>query len=343
MRYAWLRNDAAGTLGPVAEAFVMSYRTAVHAAILFCYSIALGACSGQNVGVPAASSAGAAGTKTHSWLDLRAKPKEILYVSDPSLGVVNLYDASRTDGGPIGQLADFKQPEGLFVDSSKDIWVSNFGGRNVLGFREGSLFPFFELSDTSGHPNGLCSQAYSPTFYVVNAESANGGPGQTIDVYANESRKPTSVLTDANAANLLACAVNNKGDLFVTMETASGSGEIDEFTKGKTSPVALIKNLNYPGGIVFDDRDYLVVSETYAGTIRIFAPPYGKGPKDSFHYDGSIVQISFDASSMHLWAANQSLALAQEFSYPGGVLENETKSVSLFAPAGVAVSPPELH
>jgi hypothetical protein len=321
----------------------MSYRNAVRTAFVFCYSIALGACSGQNLGVPGGPSAGTAGTMAHSWIDLRSKPKEILYVSDPSLGVVNLYDASREDGRPIGQLADFRQPEGLFVDSSKDIWVANFGSRDVLGFREGSLFPFFELSDTSGHPNGLCNQAYSPTFYVVNAESANGGPGQTVDVYANESRKPTSVLTDANAANLLACAVNSKGDLFVTMETASNAGEIDEFPKGKTSPVVLIKNLNYPGGIVFDDRDYLVVSEAYAGTIRIFAPPYGKGPKDSFQYDGSILQIAFDASATHLWAANQSLVAAQEYSYPGGVLENETQLENLFHPAGVAVSPPELH
>ncbi len=316
----------------------MSYCIAFRTAVLVFSVTALGACSAQGGAVPAGARAAA-----HSWLDARVKPKEILYVSDPFLGVVNLYDASRKDGRPIGQLGDFKQPEGLFVDSSKDLWVTNFGGRNVLGFREGSLFPFFELSDTSGHPNAVCSGAYSPTFYVVNLESAKGGDGQTIDVYANESKKPTSMLTDTNAANLLSCAVNGKGSLFVTMQNTSGVGEIDEFPKGKTTPVVLITGLIYPAGIVFDDRDYLVVSEAFAGTIRIYAPPYGKGPKDSFHYDGSILQIAFDASATHLWGANQSLALAQEFSYPGGVLENETRSENLFQPAGIAISPPELH
>lgn len=317
----------------------MTRRFALSLTIFAC-TLALAACGGQSVPL---SSQSTTSLWRHSWIDRRAKPKEILYVSDPFLGVVNLYDAQRKDGRPIGQIGDFKEPEGLFVDSSKDLWVADFGGRNVLGFREGSLFPFFELGDPSGYPNAVCSKAYSPTFYVVNLESKSGGNGQTIDVYANESKKPTSVLTDPNSANLLFCAVNGKGDLFVTMRNTSGSGEIDEFPQGQTTPKVVIKDLAYPSGIVFDDHDYMVVSDTYASTIRIYAPPYGKGPKDSFSYDGLIMQIAFEADSAHLWGADQQRAIAQEFSYPGGVLENQTQSENLAAPAGVAVSPAELH
>jgi hypothetical protein len=304
------------------------------------YAVALTSCGGRNAAAPPV---GTASVSIHSWLDSRARPKEILYVSDPFLGVVNLYDPSRKDGRPIGQIADFKQPEGLSVDSSKDLWVADFGHRNVLGFREGSLFPFFELSDPSGYPNAVCSRAYSPMFYVVNFESATGGNGQTIDVYADESKKPTSVLTDPNAANLLYCAVNAKGDLFVTMENTSGCGEVDEFKLGKTTPEVVLTGLAYPTGIAFDDHDYLVVSETNAGAIRIYAPPYGKGPKSSFSYSGSILQIALDASATHLWGADRAHVVAREFSYPDGAAEKETQSEQLFQPAGVALSPAEFH
>lgn len=303
------------------------------------FAIALTACSAQRAVVPTSGPQ----QGTHSWMDLRAKPKQILYVSDPFLGVVNLYDADRKDGGPIGQIGDFKQPEGLFVDSSKDLWVTNFGGRDVIGYREGSLFPFYEFSDTSGYPNSLCNGAYSPTFYVVNLESATGGNGQTVDVYVEGSKKPASVLTDKNSANLLYCAVDGKGNLFVTMQNTSGSGEVDEFPKGKTTPVVVLTDLPYVTGIVFDTHDYLVLSESGAGRIRTYAPPYGKGPKSSFSYDGSIIQVALDSSATNIWGANQTLLVAQEFAYPDGVPENETRRENLAHPTGVALSPPELH
>lgn len=276
-------------------------------------------------------------------MDLRAKPKQILYVSDPFLGVVNIYDADRKDGRPIGQLGDFKQPEGLFVDSSKDIWVTDFGSRKVIGYREGSLFPFYEFGDTSGYPNSLCNGAYSTTFYVVNLESGAGGNGQTIDVYGEGGKKPSSVLTDANSANLLYCAVDGKGNLFVTMQNTSGTGEVDEFPKGKTTPAVVLTGLPYTTGIVFNEHDYLVLSESASSRITTYAAPYGKGPKSSFSYDGSIVQIVLDSTATHIWGANASLALAQEFAYPDGVPENETQSEDLAHPTGVALSPPELH
>ncbi len=320
-------------------------KTAFGAAFAAIAAVGFAGCAQQNASLPSSPRPDVAAR--HSWMEPGAKPKQILYVSDPYLGVVNLYDPSRQDPRPIGQLADFKRPEGLLVDTGNDIFVTDAGERRVIGYREGSLFPFFAFEDPSGHPNDICNQAYSPTFYVVNATSAGGGYGQTIDVYANESRKPTATLTDSNASALFYCAVDQKGDLFVTLDNTAGgsnSGEIDEFPSGKTTPVVLIKDLASPAGILLDVHDNLVVSDTFAHEVDIFAPPYKKGyPKSSFGVNGLIVQIALDETATHLWGADAAHAVAQELSYPDGVLENETKSVQLFGPAGVAIAPPELR
>jgi hypothetical protein len=302
------------------------------------FPLAMAGCSGAAATPPTMTRAAAP-----SWMARGSIPGSILYVSDPYLGVVNVYDASRKNPNPIGQLAGFDDPGGVFVDTGRNLWVANTNDRTIVAYREGALFPFKVLIDPSGFPESVCTSPINPTIYAVERDSLAHKPSQTILLYERESDTPTTTLVDPNAEELHGCAVDHAGNVFVTLTSASGgtldSGEIDEFKRGNKTPTVIATGLIDPTGITIDKLEELVVSDTLAHEVLVYPPPYTDGPSVKLKTRGLVVGIALDERETKIWFANSSEGVAQQYSYPAGRLENQTQATNLYQPTGVALSP----
>src|SRR5579883_287105 len=276
-----------------------------------------------------------------SWMAPATAVKSLLYVSDPVENVVNVYDESATNQAPIGQIGGLSEPQAMWVDPHANLWVANTTAFTVLAYHRGSIFSYKTLSDPNGYPAGVCGDNATGTIYATDIQSSSGGNGTTIDVYAGGATTPTSLLNEPNSLSLYFCAVDAKSNLFVSYVNASTSlGEVDEFPKGQTTPIAIVSNLTCPGGVALDRYNALVVDDPCGQAMYIYDPPYTNGSYYSFTYSGAIQQIALDRSETNLWGADQTNDTAQEFSYPHGVFRNKTSSSELTLPTGAEVSPP---
>lgn len=288
----------------------------------------------------------------HSWLKRVSPSKPLLYVADGEENVVNIYSATGSDQTPTGQLTGpgastyFMEPQGLWVDINQNLWVASTNASTLYAFRRGSMTAFRTLTDPNGFPAGVCGNNNKPTVYAVDILSTSSGYGQTIDVYKKSSNSPSSVLYDTNAESLYECAVDSRGNLFVTLTNLAGGGEVDEFFKGTTTPVVLESNLVLPLGITVDRFNTLAVADFTAippyqtpSIVYLYNPPYTYGPAYSFTTTGWINEMALGRHQKQIWGADVLNRLAQEWSYPHGLFLNETSTTDLVDPDGLALSP----
>jgi hypothetical protein len=283
--------------------------------------------------------------RARSWMKPLGHPAPLLYLSDAYANVVNVYEESGNSQVPIGQIASFNEPQGLWVTLNQNLWVANTNNLTLQAYHRGSFAPYRTLTDPNGYPAGVCGNNNKNLVYGLDILSLSDGNGQTINVYGKNDTSPSTVLIDSNSEALYECAVDSHGNLFVTLSNLLGYGEVDEFPRGSTTPVVLVSNLVYPIGITIDKYDALAVDDAEANgpygdsVIYLYAPPYTGGPADSFTTTGSIIETALDHTQTHLWGADTKNLVAQEWSYPHGAFENETSSQGLQYPDGVAVSP----
>ncbi|MGA2760280.1 MAG: hypothetical protein ABSF08_08190 [Candidatus Cybelea sp.] len=283
----------------------------------------------------------------HSWIK-PPQPHTRLYVSDAEDNVVNIYNANGTDQTPIGQLTGFDEPQGLWVDVNQNLWVVNTNTYQIMGFHRNASTPFKTFNDTSGgYPAGACGNDNKNLLYAVDILGPSFSNGNTIEVFNKAgSSSPIQILTDPNASSLNGCVVDSKGNLFVTLTNVNYpyAGEVDVFLKNATTPIVLVDNLVYPIGITIDKYRALAVQDTFAmgysgGEMYLYDPPYTSGPAYSFATPSGVIETALNKPQTQIWGANGYDVVAQEFSYPHGLLQNQTSSQDLSYPDGLALSP----
>ena len=293
----------------------------------------------------------ALGTRAHTWFKRPQPPNPLLYVSDAEGNFVNIYSAVGSAQSPIGQIAGFDEPQGLWVDINQNLWVVNTNTDQIMGFRRGSGVPFRTFTDTSGQsPAGVCGNDNKNLLYAVDITGPGSGYiGNTISVYRkNGSSDPIQTFVDPNAGSLTLCAVDSKGNLFVTLTNVNYpyAGEVDEFPKGSTTPTVIANNLVYPIGITIDRYNAISVDDAFAngysgGLVYIYDPPYTGGPAYSFPVPEGIIQTALNKQQNQIWGASSATLDAQQYSYPHGLYQNATSTQDFEYPDGLALSPPK--
>ncbi len=289
--------------------------------------------------------------RLHSWLRHVKPATPLLYLSDSFGNFVNVYDAAGSNQSPIGQIAGFNEPQGLWVDINQNLWVTNTNTQQLFAYHRATVNAFRTLSDPNGYPAGVCGNDNKSQVIAVDIISNSRGDGQTINIYNRGATTPSSVLTDPNASSLYECAVDSHGNLFVTLSNVNYpyGGELDEFPKGSTTPVVLGTNFLYPIGITIDKYNAVSVADIYElyysqyayTTVYLFDPPYTGGPAYSYVVNSAaFIQTALNHAQTELWGANSFINLgAQGYSYPHGLFEDATSSSGLSYPDGIAVSP----
>jgi hypothetical protein len=204
-------------------------------------------------------------------MDAAGCPPSVVYIVSSSGGSVEIYDASNLGAGPCGRVAGMNSPQGLFVDSKRDLWVVDASVQQVYEFKPGSSSPVRTLSDPNGVPNDVVVDESSGTAYVTEYQN-NVDPHTLVEIYALRSSTPTGSLSDPSARNGGYDTVDNKGNLYVTFMTQDNKARVDRWMGGIGSPHDLRLQFISDGGIVTTSSGSLAICDPFAFRCGSFAP-----------------------------------------------------------------------
>jgi hypothetical protein len=257
------------------------------------------------------------GPKTKSWMKQPSPLTRLAYMSDYTANTVTVYGRNASVQGQIGGLS---YPQGLFVDSSRNVWVANAGGPTILEYARGSTSPSVTLSDPVGEPADV-TVCPNGTVYVSNIVDTSTGTG-SIQVYAGGSTSPTgSLFTSGPIVYGLFITCDKAGNVFWDYNTtASGGGTVVGFTGGVQSGLYSlgISTSGYAGGLKVNDAGNLVVGDQSGHTITEYTEagtPTGNSINTG---SGTIVDIAVTRNSFVVGGADAVGFTGTSWTFPAG-------------------------
>jgi len=276
--------------------------------------------------------------------------KSVVYVTSYDNSVY-IYDRKATT--PCGQITGVVNPQGLFVDKRRDLWVAVAGDcknqfSSVFELAPGGTTPIKTLTDPAGPATDVAVDNKSGTVYVTNffgyTKGCISGNNGVVEVYAGGSTYPTATLSDANMNYAFNDAVDNQGNLYVTylkLNGPTGSGRVDEWTGGSGSATDLGITLEAPGGIQTTKTGALLVCDQEAG-CGDFAPGSTTMTNVFATQSAGAFGVALDKHEHNAWVENGSLSggQLQRYHYPGpDKRAKESITVPNGGYSGVALSP----
>ncbi|HXO18169.1 MAG TPA: hypothetical protein VN909_08355 [Candidatus Dormibacteraeota bacterium] len=286
--------------------------------------------------------------RKRSWMDPNVANADLLYISDGN-GEVTVYRYWRRT--LVGILTNFTRPLGMCADKSGDVFIADYGAKEILGYSHSATKPFRKISTAPYGPYDCAVDPVSGDLAVANADGGSSGEGN-VAIYPNASGTP-AYRTDANIFNFQSCVYDDNGNLLVTNGnlTKSGSASFAWLPKGGNALV----DLNVPGpqqhynwrevqGLAWDGEYFAL--EDYDSIYRVALL---KG--QAFYVGGSY----FDIDRPALYAIynngstqqgkqvvgaydNSNYGGVEYFNYPAGGDAIHYISHGIDAPYGLAVS-----
>jgi|HubBroStandDraft_4_1064222.scaffolds.fasta_scaffold00011_112 hypothetical protein len=277
--------------------------------------------------------------RSRSWMSPDTRGP-LLYISDR--GTNEVYAYSYKKKVLVGTLTGFNSPDGLCVDGSGNIFVTEFGAQDILEYAHGGTSPIATLSDAGEKPMGCSVDATTGNLAVTNFQNASRASGN-VAVYQAASGTPT-LYSDANIYNYLYCVYDTKSNLYIDGKTYNGLDAFAELPKNSATFTDLTLNatINYAEDIGWKN-DELIVGNTYENNqIYWFKMKNGKG-----------MQVGYPAALTHgygilqfwihgkvLIGALPSYPNVSFWNYPaGGLPIYDIGFGGSSEPVGVAVSP----
>jgi hypothetical protein len=215
-----------------------------------------------------------------SWVSPEARrAPRLLFVSDEAANDVDIFSMPQLD--LKGQITGFSEPRGLCSDTSGNIWVTNFGTRQILKLsRAGAIIE--TLNDPDGFPNGCAVDPSTGDLAVANiVNQALSGSGE-VEIYPHGAGKPMS-LDNPNqtfydfvgyvpgSSKLNAHGVA-PGELFVDGQTKNRKFILSVLVSGTTvfHTVKLKGGTIYFPGLVqwYEPGNYLAVGDARCNHVR---------------------------------------------------------------------------
>ncbi|MBV9028352.1 MAG: hypothetical protein JO311_07005 [Candidatus Eremiobacteraeota bacterium] len=277
----------------------------------------------------------------------------VVYVTSYN-NTVYVYDQRHSHKTPCGQITGLVNPQGLFVDKQRNLWVAVFGDckaqlSSVFEFAPGGSTPIKTLQDPAGAASDVAVDNVSGTVYVANffnyTNGCASGNNGVVEVYAGGSTTPTGTLSDPNMNYAFDDAVDQQGNVYVTflkLNGPTGVGQIDEWIGGAGSPNNLGITLQAPGGIQTTKTGALLVCDQ-----SVACGDFEPGSTTMTHlfatqHPGSF-GVALDRREEHAWVENPALGAhdLKQFVYPGpDKRPQKAFTVTGGGYAGVALSPP---
>ena len=256
------------------------------------------------------------------------------YVDDPYGNFVDAFDRR---GKLLGKITTgLNGPQGLYVDSSRNLWVANTSGNNVLVFPPGSSTPSRTLDDAGAYPGDVVLGT-DGTAYVANILDQSGYG--SIEVYPPGQSEPARALRDPDAAENLFITIDTHGNLFVTVAKLPVKGlyigRVDEYVGAQQSGLKRLRmKLGAPGGIhVFRSR--LLICDTTEETVREYTET-GQPTGHVLVTGGSWGGFDVNSSGAKLLGADQTYLEGLARRFPGEKITHVYRDSAFQYPVGAA-------
>ncbi len=224
-----------------------------------------------------------------SWMAPDAKKKNLLYVSNyygtttgHSTVEVDVYHYNPDLTPPkklLGKLTGFGYPYGECTDKAGDVFVVDWAKADIVEYAHGGASPIATLNDPGYFPIGCSVDPTTGNLAVANFGAVSSSSPGNVAIYQNASGSPT-LYTYQSPAYYLPPGYDNKGNLFVEIQTATGQKNLLAELPSGSSTFRTISlsgwTINFPAGIMWDgsylagsDQEYKNPNVVDTGIYRI--------------------------------------------------------------------------
>jgi hypothetical protein len=186
------------------------------------------------------------------------KKGALLYVGDWSTNDVYVYDYP--SGKSVGTLTGFDVPDGMCIDQTGDVFITNFGADDAVEYEHGGTSPVNTYSG-GGEPIGCAVSAQGDVAITSLL------PGEVI-VYAGGDPSKGTAYSDLSCEYQWTMGYDAAGDLVgVGAHYVSGSDYVCALLAGSKSETTLTTSgitIHFPGGTTWDGK-YIALGDQEAG------------------------------------------------------------------------------
>ncbi len=268
----------------------------------------------------------------------------IVYASDDTNNVVNIYVGKFAGQAPCGQIASsaFNFPYGLYVKTdTHDLYVANES--NVLVFHRGQTTAYNTYVDPSNQAVNNVVVAKDGTIIAANFGQIGGPEAGSISTWIGGSNGGTfvgnfSMSNDVEGGFL---TVQKNGTVYFNDLDKSGVGLLWTVSCpagvcGTQSQVAGV-SFSAPAGLASDNEEDLLAVDQGAKTADTFELP-NPSPQ-TFPLTGIDFQLALSRRDQHLFVADALNNDAAEYAYPGGTLIGTVPGSAGGNLIGIAIDP----
>jgi hypothetical protein len=193
--------------------------------------------------------------------DAKGKP-QLLYVSDQGNDTIEVYDYKT--GVMEGTLTNVDLPFGQCVDKAGNVYIALFGDSLVVEYAHGGSSQIKTLVDYYGTPIGCSVDPTTGNLAVSNYANQNGHA--SVLVYPAASGTATSY-TSTKFPYWWPPAYDNKGNLYIEGETASGTYGAAVLSKGdsRLKTLSLPYTIHFSAGAVWDGKYVGLTDQEFNG------------------------------------------------------------------------------
>jgi len=266
-------------------------------------------------------------------------------VSDAGTNTVDIYNES---GTLEATLTGFSEPQGMTSDRLGNIYIADTANGQIQVWAPPYSGPPTLIADPGQYPAGVDQRNNGAFLAVSNIISQAGGAG-SISLYRNGSQVAT--ISDPNLQEVFFLGFDHTGNLYFTgfnVDFEVIVGEVaNASTGGRTVQYLTTSNaISFPGAVqVNNDGTIDIGDQSSPSQIYTYNAPSGGSlgsPISTTSLGSSVDAVTF-ALKVHnhnLYTADAGAASSQEYSFPGGTLENTISG--LVEPIGVALTPAQM-
>jgi hypothetical protein len=261
------------------------------------------------------------------------------FVAVAQFGATEVLSFSKKDrkNKPPASCEPASSTNGIGVDGSGNLWIPNGRADTTTEYAPDCGAAEQTIVDPDGEPAAIGFDRKGAV-YILNINDTSGSP--TVNVY-DASGNVLRALSDPSFGVLFGVGGDGLGNIFVSNLQSNNVGNVVEFPHGKMPGTVLSGvSLGLPGSPVFDKANNLIITDWFAETIDVFAPPYTGAPATS-PLQGSSIWCPLSRNGKQLLCGDADFGAIDVYAYPGGTyLYSYTSGLSPSSlVTGVAPSP----
>jgi hypothetical protein len=269
----------------------------------------------------------------------------IAYMSDFNNSVINVYKVPFAGQAPCGRITGgVFHPQGLFVkENTHELYVANWGDRDIIVFRRGAMSPFKTYIDPSGEMTVDVTVAKDGTVIATNFDSISNSIGSISTWHKNGSF--VGNFSNPNGDHDFFLTVQKDGTVYWDDSTTLWVGKCPAGACGTFAATGA--SFRAAGGLRSVDGEDVVLQDQSnggGGFALTFEPPNFGSPTSCNL--GAYDPVGFDINRRqhHYFYADASFGDAVEVDYPTCTRVGSVPGNPGGLPVGLAKDYPEsLH